>query len=87
MRFIQALQIWLGDTMKDSITQQFPVIIIVLSFGQITIVKAIMIMSDLIMNVPFPIQLRQTVYQFVQKELAPKADEIDKTNDFKEMKV
>ncbi|XP_048761927.2 isovaleryl-CoA dehydrogenase, mitochondrial-like isoform X3 [Ostrea edulis] len=31
-------------------------------------------------------QLRQTVFQFCQKELAPKADEIDKTNEFKDMK-
>ena len=30
-------------------------------------------------------QLRQTVFQFVQKELAPKA-EIDKANTFKEMR-
>ncbi|XP_046361516.1 isovaleryl-CoA dehydrogenase, mitochondrial-like isoform X2 [Haliotis rufescens] len=31
-------------------------------------------------------QLRQSVFQFAQKELAPKAGEIDKTNDFKDMK-
>lgn len=31
-------------------------------------------------------QLRQTVFQFCEKELAPKADEIDKTNDFKDIK-
>ncbi|XP_061175320.1 isovaleryl-CoA dehydrogenase, mitochondrial-like isoform X1 [Saccostrea echinata] len=31
-------------------------------------------------------QLRQTVFQFCEKELAPKADEIDKTNEFKDMK-
>ncbi|KAK0047982.1 isovaleryl-CoA dehydrogenase mitochondrial isoform X1 [Biomphalaria pfeifferi] len=31
-------------------------------------------------------QLRQTVFQFSQNKLAPKAAEIDKTNDFKEMK-
>lgn len=27
-------------------------------------------------------QLRETVFQFVQKELAPKANEIDKSNKF-----
>lgn len=32
-------------------------------------------------------QLRQSVFQFVQKELAPKAEEIDRTNSFPEMKV
>ncbi|XP_022315158.2 isovaleryl-CoA dehydrogenase, mitochondrial-like isoform X2 [Crassostrea virginica] len=31
-------------------------------------------------------QLRQTVFQFCEKELAPKADEIDKTNEFKDIK-
>ncbi|KAL5018663.1 hypothetical protein ScPMuIL_004385 [Solemya velum] len=31
-------------------------------------------------------QLRETVFQFAQKELAPKAAEIDKNNEFKEMK-
>lgn len=35
---------------------------------------------------PEQIQLRQTVFQFCEKELAPKADEIDKTNDFKDIK-
>ncbi|CAL1534199.1 unnamed protein product [Lymnaea stagnalis] len=31
-------------------------------------------------------QLRQSVFQFVQNQLAPKAAEIDKTNDFKDLK-
>lgn len=31
-------------------------------------------------------QLRQTVFNFVQKELAPKAQEIDKTNNFADMR-
>ncbi|XP_067673733.1 isovaleryl-CoA dehydrogenase, mitochondrial-like isoform X2 [Haliotis asinina] len=31
-------------------------------------------------------QLRQSVFQFAQKELAPKAEEIDKSNDFKDMR-
>ncbi|RUS69305.1 hypothetical protein EGW08_022933 [Elysia chlorotica] len=31
-------------------------------------------------------QLRESVFRFSQKELAPKAAEIDKTNDFKDMK-
>ncbi|XP_068082835.1 isovaleryl-CoA dehydrogenase, mitochondrial [Anabrus simplex] len=31
-------------------------------------------------------ELRQTVFNFVQKELAPKAAEIDKTNDFKDLR-
>ncbi|XP_062589764.1 isovaleryl-CoA dehydrogenase, mitochondrial-like isoform X1 [Saccostrea cucullata] len=31
-------------------------------------------------------QLRETVFQFCEKELGPKADEIDKTNEFKDMK-
>jgi len=31
-------------------------------------------------------QLRESIFQFCQKELAPKADEIDKTNSFKDMK-
>ncbi|CAG5126643.1 unnamed protein product [Candidula unifasciata] len=31
-------------------------------------------------------QLRETVFQFAQKELAPKAAEIDKTNEFKDMR-
>uniref|UniRef100_A0A0B7AWP4 Isovaleryl-CoA dehydrogenase, mitochondrial n=1 Tax=Arion vulgaris TaxID=1028688 RepID=A0A0B7AWP4_9EUPU len=31
-------------------------------------------------------QLRESVFQFAQKNLAPKAAEIDKTNDFKDMK-
>lgn len=31
-------------------------------------------------------QLRQTVFQFCQKELAPKAQEIDHTNEFKDMR-
>lgn len=33
------------------------------------------------------LQLRQTVFNFVQKELAPKAAEIDKTNNFPELRV
>ena len=33
------------------------------------------------------VQLRQTVFQFVQKELAPKAAQIDKDNNFPEVKV
>jgi len=33
------------------------------------------------------LQLRQTVFQFAQKELAPKAAEIDRENTFKELKV
>ena len=33
------------------------------------------------------LQLRETVFQFAQKELAPKAAEIDKTNTFPEAKV
>jgi len=32
-------------------------------------------------------QLRQTVFQFAQKELAPKAAEIDRENTFREMRV
>lgn len=32
-------------------------------------------------------QLRQTVFQFFQKELAPKAATIDRNNEFAEMKV
>ena len=32
-------------------------------------------------------QLRQTVFNFVQKELAPKANEIDRTNEFKDLRV
>lgn len=32
-------------------------------------------------------QLRQTVFNFVQAELAPKANEIDATDDFKERRV
>lgn len=32
-------------------------------------------------------QLRETVFQFAQKELAPQADEIDKSNSFPGMKV
>ena len=32
-------------------------------------------------------QLRETVFQFSQKELAPYADEIDKTNSFPQMRV
>jgi len=35
----------------------------------------------------FVLQLRQTVFQFVQKELAPKAAEIDRENTFREMRV
>ncbi|XP_005092564.1 isovaleryl-CoA dehydrogenase, mitochondrial isoform X1 [Aplysia californica] len=31
-------------------------------------------------------QLRETIFQFAQKELAPKAEQIDKENDFKDMK-
>lgn len=31
-------------------------------------------------------QLRQTIFDFAQKELAPKADEIDKTNNFAELR-
>lgn len=31
-------------------------------------------------------QLRESIFQFCQKELAPHADEIDKSNDFKDMK-
>jgi len=33
------------------------------------------------------LQLRQTVFQFAQKELAPKAADIDSENTFKEMRV
>ena len=39
---------------------------------------------------PYPLlslQLRESVFQFSQKELAPKAAEIDKNNEFKELKV
>ena len=32
-------------------------------------------------------QLRQIVFNFVQKELAPKASQIDKEGDFKDMRV
>ena len=32
-------------------------------------------------------QLRQTVFNFFQKELAPNAQEIDKSNNFKDMRV
>jgi isovaleryl-CoA dehydrogenase len=32
-------------------------------------------------------KLRQAVFNFFQKELAPKAQEIDKSNDFKDMRV
>ncbi len=32
-------------------------------------------------------QLRQTVFNFAQEKLAPKADQIDKDNDFPDMKV
>ena len=35
----------------------------------------------------FQSQLRKTVFDFVQKELAPKAAEIDKANDFPGMRV
>ena len=33
------------------------------------------------------LQLRETVFQFTQKELAPKADEIDKTDSFLGLRV
>jgi len=33
------------------------------------------------------LQLRQTVFQFVQKELAPKAAQIDKENNFPDIRV
>ena len=32
-------------------------------------------------------QLRETVFQFAQKELAPKAQRIDRDNEFTEMRV
>ncbi|CAF0922427.1 unnamed protein product [Brachionus calyciflorus] len=32
-------------------------------------------------------QLRQIVFNFVQKELAPKAKQIDQENDFKDMAI
>jgi len=35
----------------------------------------------------FAFQLRQTVFQFAQKELAPKAAEIDRENGFKDFRV
>lgn len=35
----------------------------------------------------FFLKLRQTVFNFAQKELAPKAQEIDHTNGFKDMRV
>jgi hypothetical protein len=35
----------------------------------------------------FPFQLRKTVFDFVQKELAPKANDIDKLNTFTDMRV
>jgi len=37
--------------------------------------------------VKYLLQLRQTVFQFCQKELAPKAQEIDQNNEFKELRV
>lgn len=37
--------------------------------------------------IPYVFQFRQTVFQFVQKEIAPKASTIDKENDFADMKV
>lgn len=36
---------------------------------------------------PFFIQLRSLVFNFTQKELAPKAAEIDKKNNFDELRV
>lgn len=33
------------------------------------------------------LQLRESVFQFTQKELAPKAAQIDKENNFADMKV
>lgn len=35
----------------------------------------------------FILQLRETIFNFAQKELAPKAYEIDKNDDFKEIRV
>lgn len=35
----------------------------------------------------FILQLRNSVFQFCQSQLAPKAAEIDRTNDFKDMRV
>lgn len=41
------------------------------------------------MQIPafFSLQLRQTVRRFFLEELAPHADEIDKSNEFKGMRV
>ena len=33
------------------------------------------------------LQLRETIYNFCQKELAPYADEIDKQNNFAQLRV
>lgn len=35
----------------------------------------------------FPLQLRKSVFDFFQKELAPKAAQIDKDNNFPELRV
>lgn len=35
----------------------------------------------------FDFQLRQTIFDFAQKELAPKAYEIDRTNEFKDFRT
>lgn len=38
-------------------------------------------------NMLFFLQLRQLIFNFAQKELAPKAAEIDKKNNFDELRV
>jgi hypothetical protein len=38
-------------------------------------------------KIKFFLKLRQTVFNFVQKELAPQAKEIDQQNGFKDLKV
>lgn len=56
----------------------------------ITIVNWLKVMAKYIEHTVVMIlhfQLRETVFQFAQKELAPQADEIDKSNSFPGMKV
>jgi hypothetical protein len=53
----------------------------------LTFIITIGIKYYIIHIVKYLLQLRQTVFQFCQKELAPKAQEIDQNNEFKELRV
>lgn len=46
-----------------------------------------MLLFSILFLFPSSTQLRKTVFDFAQKELAPKAGEIDRENNFAEMRV